>query len=216
MKANGKKLFFTAACLLAAFAVWTVSVSFIDVRPIGPQGSAVGFAALNSFVHNLTGVHMSLYTVTDCAGLVPVVCVLVFAVIGLIQWIRRKSLRAVDPDLLLLGGFYLAVMAVYVLFEIFVVNYRPVLINGILEPSYPSSTTLLIMCVMPTTGMQLRARIKNATLRQCMSVLIAAFTVLMVICRLISGVHWFTDIIGGVLLSTGLVSMYKTAVRTFR
>jgi undecaprenyl-diphosphatase len=103
-------------------------------------------------------------------------------------------------------------MAVYVLFEIFVVNYRPVLIDGILEASYPSSTTMLVMCVMPTAIMQLAGRIKNHILKRCVTSAITAFTAFMVIARLVSGVHWLTDIVGGALLSAGLVLMYRAVI----
>jgi undecaprenyl-diphosphatase len=153
-------------------------------------------------------VHLSLYTVTDVLSLIPLGVVMGFALLGLSQWVRRKSLWKVDRSILVLGGFYAAVMAIYLLFEVAVVNYRPVLINGLLEASYPSSTTMLVMCVMPTAAMQLHTRIKKRLLRQSVIFLIIAFTSFMVIGRLISGVHWFSDIIGGALLSAGLVLMY--------
>jgi undecaprenyl-diphosphatase len=171
--------------------------------------SAVGFASLNGFVHRLTGVRMSLYTVTDWLGLIPLGIIFAFAVLGLTQWLRRKSLRSVDPDILLLGGFYLLVMAFYVFFEIFAVNFRPVLIAGILEVSYPSSTTMLSLCVMPTAAMQFRRRIRNRVFRRWLVIVIALFTAFMVIGRLLSGVHWFSDIVGGILLSAGLVLLYS-------
>ena len=205
-----KKNFGIAAILLGAFVVWTAAVQLVDVQPIGPQGSTVGFATVNSWVHNLTGVHMALYMVTDWLGLVPIVFAIGFALLGLIQWVKRKHLRQVDFSILVLGGFYLLVMAAYVLFEVFVINYRPVLINGCLEASYPSSTTMLALCVMPTTLMQLNARIKSQTLKRCAAFGITAFTVFMVIGRLLSGVHWFTDIVGGALLSAGLVMLYHS------
>ena len=208
MKKETKKNFGIAAILLGAFVVWTVAVQLVDVQPIGPQGSTVGFATVNSWVHNLTGVHMSLYTVTDWLGLVPIAFAIGFALLGLIQWIKRKHLRQVDYSIIVLGGFYLLVMAAYVLFEVFVINYRPVLINGCLEASYPSSTTMLVLCVMPTTLMQLNARIKSQTLKRWVGFGITAFILFMVIGRLLSGVHWFTDIIGGALLSAGLVMLY--------
>ena len=198
--------------MLLAFLLWTVAIQFIDVESIGPQESSVGFATINQFFHNLTGVHMSLYTITDWLGLVPLGFIMGFAFLGLIQWIKRKHLLKVDYSILVLGGFYIVVMAVYVLFEMFVVNYRPVLINGYLEASYPSSTTMLVMCVMPTAIMQFNARIKNNVLKRCVASAIIAFIVFMVIGRLISGVHWFTDIIGGALLSTGLVLMYRAII----
>ena len=212
MKKENQRNFCIATCMLFAFFLWTATIQFIDVQTIGPQGSSVGFATLNGFVHNLTGVHMSLYAITDWLGLVPLAFVMGFALLGLVQWIKRKYLLKVDYSILVLGGFYIVVMAVYVLFEVFVVNYRPVLIGGILEASYPSSTTMLVMCVMPTAIMQFNARIKNNILKRFVASAITVFVVFMVIGRLVSGVHWFTDIIGGALLSTGLVLMHRAII----
>ena len=212
MKKENQRNICIAACILLAFLLWTVAIQFVDVQTIGPLESSVGFATINQFVHNLTGVHMVLYTITDWLGLVPLTFVMGFALLGLIQWIKRKRLLKVDYNILILGGFYIIMMAVYVLFEMLVVNYRPVLIGGILEGSYPSSTTMLVMCVMLTAIMQFNARIKNNVLKRFVSSAIIAFIVFMVICRLVSGVHWFTDIIGGALLSTGLVQMYRAII----
>ena len=208
MKKKNKKTLVWGASLLSAFVLWTVLVRFVDVQMIGPEESSVGFATLNGYVHNLIGVNMSLYTITDWLGLIPIGVAFGFAVLGLLQWVRRKSLLKVDKSVLALGGFYLIVMAVYLLFEKAVINYRPVLINGYLEASYPSSTTMLVMCVMPTAMMQFSARIKNNLFRRCVMVAITEFIVFMVIGRLVSGVHWITDIIGGALFSTGIVLMY--------
>ena len=126
--------------------------------------------------------------------------------------LREKNILKVDYSILVLGGFYIVVMAAYVLFEVFIVNYRPVLIDGILEASYPSSTTMLVMCVMPTAIMQLNTRIKSDVLKRCVSSSITIFVVFMIIGRLVSGVHWFSDIVGGALLSAGLVLMYRAII----
>ncbi len=203
-----KKLFLSAAGLLAAFALWTIAVTSIDVQPIGPEGSIVGFATMNSLVHSLTGVHWTLYTITDWLGLVPIAVCFGFGVLGLVQWIQRKKITKVDRNILALGGFYIVVMAAYVLFEYVVINRRPVLIDGFLEASYPSSTTMLVLCVMPTAMLQLRDRIKSKIANRVVLSLITVFMVFMVISRLLSGVHWLSDIIGGILLSAGLVLSY--------
>ena len=207
-----KRKYCIALGLLAAFALWTMAIRQIDVQAIGPQGSTVGFAALNSMVHRLTGVHMQLYSITDWLGLVPVSFGFGFAALGLTQWIKRKSVLKVDRSILILGAFYIVTLAAYLFFESYVINYRPVLIAGSLEASYPSSTTLLVLCVMPTAMMQLRGRIKNHALRKAVTVAIAAFIVFMVAGRLISGVHWLTDMIGGILLSAGLVMIYDSLI----
>ena len=198
---------------LAAFALWTVLVRFIDVQAIGPNGSSVGFAALNKAVHETIGVHWGLYTVTDWLGLIPIVFVLGFAILGLVQLVRRRSLFKVDCSILVLGGFYIVVMAMYLLFEEVVINYRPVLIDSNLEASYPSSTTMLALCVLPTAMMQLKSRIRHIAVRRAVLVTLGTLTAFMVVGRLISGVHWLTDIIGGVLLSVGLVMLYAFATK---
>lgn len=194
--------------LLAAFILWTLAVSLVDVQAIGPRDSAVGFATINGWFHDLTGVDMNLYHITDWLGLVPVAFGFGFAILGLVQWIRRKSLFKVDRSILVLGGFYIVTLAAYLFFEDFVINYRPVLIEGFLEASYPSSTTLLVLCVMPTALIQLRNRVTNPILRRIVCAAITAFMVFMVAGRLLSGVHWLTDIIGGILLAAGLVTLY--------
>lgn len=207
------KNFCLPTSFLLAFVLWTIAVRFVDVKPIGPNDSTVGLATLNGFFHNLTGTNMTLYTITDWLGLVPVAVCFGFAALGLCQFIKRKSLLKVDSSILVLGGFYIVTIVAYLLFEEVVINYRPILINGFLEASYPSSTTLLVLCVMPTAAMQLNARIKNQTIKRCVTIAIVAFIVFMVLGRLLSGVHWLTDIIGGVLLSTGLVLMYAWATK---
>ena len=207
-----RKSFYIGVCLLALFVLWTVALHVVDVRAIGPGGSSVGFATLNKLIHNSTGVRMLLYTVTDWLGLVPLCFIMGFGVLGLCEWIKRKNLFKVDYNILVLGGFYIVVMAIYIFFEMFVVNYRPILINGYLEASYPSSTTMLVMCVMPTAIMQFNTRIKNSIFRRCVAFIITAFIVFMVIGRLVSGVHWFSDIVGGAILSSGLVMIYDSIV----
>ena len=208
MEKKNKKRLVLGAGLVVAFVLWTVLVCFVDVRTIGPEGSSVGFATLNGFVHELTGVNWLLYTVTDWLGLVPIAAALGFAILGLVQLIKRKSLWKVDHSILALGVFYIVVMAAYLVFEIVVINYRPTLIEGYLEASYPSSTTMLVMCVMPTAAMQLNARIKNTVFRRCVIITIIVFIAFMVIGRFLSGVHWITDIIGGALFSAGVVTTY--------
>jgi len=210
MKRTGKRRIFVGAGFLAAFVLWTVLVSFVDVRAIGPSGSSVGFATLNGYVHKFTGVNYYLYTIIDWLGLVPIGVAFGFAMLGLAQWIKRKSLLKVDRSLLALGGFYVVVLVAYIFFEIVVINYRPVLLGGYLEASYPSSTTMLVMCVMPAAMMQLHERIKNDVFRRCVMISIAVFITFMVIGRLVSGVHWLSDIIGGALISAGLVIVYAS------
>ncbi len=208
-----KRTLLTSLGFLSAFAVWTALILLVDVQAIGPNGSAVGLATVNGLFHRLTGVHIDLYTITDWLGLVPIAVVLGFAIFGLAQWIKRKHIRSVDFDILVLGGFYIITMLCYMFFEVVVINRRPILIDGFLEASYPSSTTLLVLCVMLTAMMQIHSRIKTRWLRSGVLIAIECFIGFMVMGRLISGVHWLSDIVGGILLSAGLVLFYKFLIR---
>ena len=208
MKNKGKRELMPGLVLLAGFLVWTILIRHIDVQRAGPRGTEIGFASFNVWFHRLTGVHMLIYTITDWLGLVPIFICMGFGLLGLVQWIKRRSLRRVDSDILLLGVYYVMVIFCYLLFEMVPINYRPILIEGNLEASYPSSTTLLVLSVMPTLRFQADRRVLSAVLRKAITIFVIVFSVFMVVGRLISGVHWATDIIGSVLLSSGLFMIY--------
>ena len=212
MKKDGRKLLIAGLIMMAAFVIWTMLIQTVDVRPAGQNGTDIGFAAMNLAFHRMTGVHMSIYTITDWLGLVPIAVCMVFGVMGLIQLVKRKNLFKVDGDILLLGVYYILVIAGYLIFEMIPLNYRPVLIEGRMEASYPSSTTLLVVSVMPTLAFEVRRRMKNTALRYALYWFTVAFTAFMVIGRTVSGVHWLTDIIGALLLSAGLYLIYYGAV----
>ena len=207
-----KRNLLAGAGLIGAFTLWTVLIQCVDVQNVGQNGTKVGFAEFNVWFHELTDVHMMIYTITDWLGLVPIFICLCFGVLGLVQLIKRRSLLKVDPDILLLGVYYVLVIACYLIFEMIPVGYRPVMIEGRLEASYPSSTTLLVLSVMPTLMFQVNRRFSNAMIRKTVAVFVITFSGFMVIGRLISGVHWATDIIGSVLLSAGLYILYRSIV----
>ena len=209
MKKNCKAWFICAAALFAVFAVFTLLAAFYDVRPVGPDGSEVGFAALNLHVFQKLGAHMQWYDITEYLGYLALAVAATFGATGLFQLVKRRSIRRVDPQILVLGAFYALVLCCYVFFEVVVINFRPVLVEGQLEASYPSSHTVLTVCIMGTAALQLHRLLQNKKpLRigaEILAVLIAGVTV---VGRLLSGVHWFTDIVGGLLLSAALLVLY--------
>lgn len=207
-----KKHFIIGGILLAMFALWTCMIQFFDVGAIGPEGTKVGFSIINSRFHNLTGVNMTLYNITDWMGLMPIVVCVIFGCVGFLQMVKRRSIVRVDADIILLGIYYIAVIAAYIAFEMIPINYRPILINGFLEASYPSSTALLVLSVMPTLAFQVKRRIKNHAIIKVITAMTIGFSVFMVLGRLVSGVHWLTDIIGSCLFSPGLYYVYKAFV----
>lgn len=189
--------------------IWTVAAGVADVSAIGPSGSSVGLSTLNAAVRDLVGVRMELYELTDILGLVPIAVALGYAIVGAAQLIGRRSLWRVDRRILALGGLYIALGVVFVGFELMPLNYRPVLIEGVLEASYPSSTTLLVMTVIPAFLVDVATRVKKKRIFWVIFAVSAAFCAFVVAARILSGVHWFSDVVGGLLISAALVLSYS-------
>lgn len=181
----------------------------VDTDNIGPNNSIVGFSHLNKFFYDLTNTNFLIYEITDWAGIVPILIGFVYGFVGLIQWIKRKKISKVDSNILSLGIFYLITLGVYIFFEYYVINRRPVLISGYLEAFYPSSTTMLALCFITTSIYQTNKYCKKPNNRVVFNIIQILFIAFMVIGRLISGVHWLTDIVGGIIISISLINMYK-------
>ena len=197
---------------IIAFVIWTVLIQKVDVQSVGANGTNIGFATINCWFHKLTGVHMEIYHITDWLGLIPIFICIIFGCVGFIQLIKRRSLFKVDCDIIVLGIYYMIVIVGYLIFEMVPINYRPILIGGFLETSYPSSTTLLVLCVMPTLTEQMNRRVGHTIIKRFTEVFVICFSAFMVLGRLISGVHWLTDIVGAFVLSAGLFCIYKAVV----
>ena len=204
---NKKRNFLISGILLLIAITFTILVKVVDVKQIGVNNSSIGFATLNQFIFETTGVNIIWYHITDWLGLIPVFMAIVYAFIGLIQLIKRRSIFKVDKEIILLGLYYIIVIALYVFFEKVIINYRPILMNGFLEASYPSSHTLMTICICGSSILINKKLFNNKITKaiNCLSIIIITITV---VGRLISGVHWFTDIIGGILISSGLLMTF--------
>ena len=205
---KNKHSLITPAVLFAVFVLYTAAVALIDVKPVGQMNSNVGMATINKALSDAIGIHMIWYDITNILGILALLIAAFFGVVGVIQLVTRKSLLKVDRDIIILGCFYVMVIVCYVLFDHFAINYRPVMLEDTLEASYPSSHNMLAVCVMSTAICQLKWKMRDEHVSRIVQGVLAVLIVLTVVGRMISGVHWFTDIIGGVLLSAFLVSLY--------
>ena len=204
---NKKRNFLISGILLLIAITFTILVKVVDVKQIGVNNSSIGFATLNQFIFETTGVNMIWYHITDWLGLIPVFMAIVYAFIGLIQFIKRRSIFKVDKEIILLGLYYIIVIALYVFFEKVIINYRPILMNGFLEASYPSSHTLMTICICGSSIL-INKKLFNNKITKVINYLSIIIITITVVGRLISGVHWFTDIRGGILISSGLLMTF--------
>lgn len=193
--------------LLIGSFIFIVLLKNIDIKCNAVNNSCIGFATINQFIFNNIGVNMLWYTITDYLGLIPIFISIIYAIIGFKQLIKRKNIRMVDKEIIVLGIFYIVVISTYILFEKYIINYRPILMNGLLEASFPSSHTLMTICLCGSSIIINNRLFKN-NFTKIVNVISLFIIIITIIGRLISGVHWFTDIIGGILISSFLLMLF--------
>ena len=208
--------FLLADILIVSFVIFTLGIKAFDVQAIGPNGTEIGFATINAAVRDNLSYNKGFYIASEVVGYFALLLAAGFALLGLYQLIKRKSLLKVDKSILVLGVFLLLVMLFYILFNSFVVNYRPILIDGELEPGYPSSHTMLAICVFYMCSQVLMEITKDPMLAGSIRKVLLALMVLEVGLRFLSGVHWLTDIVGAILLSLAICTMFNAVLTTIR
>ena len=206
-KKNANKFLAGGAVFAVLFLIWIALIKLVDVSAIGPEGTEVGLAGINKAIHEALGVNMTLYKITDILGYVALLVAGLFALFGLVQLIKRKSLAKVDGAIYALAGLYVVTIGLYVVFEKVIINYRPVVMPDevALEASFPSSHTMLACVIFGSAIVMIGKYIDNDMLCKLLIALATVLLILVVVGRFVSGVHWFTDIVGGVLISGALV-----------
>lgn len=204
------------AILTGIFLLYTLLVKVVDVQAIGPMNTSVGFATVNGWFFKTLGTNDLFYTLSKIAGIICLAVAFLFAGIGAMQLYQRRSLMKVDKNLLCMGGIFLLVILLYVFFDKVPVNYRPVLEDGALEASYPSTHTMLACVIMGCAMIECGQVVTRKSALKYIRWFCWAMIAITIICRFLSGVHWFTDIIGGILISLAIVSLYYTLVMYFR
>ncbi|MBQ1965591.1 MAG: phosphatase PAP2 family protein [Clostridia bacterium] len=216
MKKKARVSLICSLVFLALFLLLTFLVMKVDVQPIGPNGSTVGLGSINEVCFRIFGSNPIWDKISDLCMAGSLLVAGGFACLGVWQLISRKSLKKVDLDLYLLAGLYAVTVAFYLLFEVVVINCRPVLVDGILEPSYPSSHTMLVFVILISAIVQVGLRVKNRLLRYGLTVAATLVGILTAVSRLFAGVHWFTDVFAAILLSGFLTFLYKALVLQFK
>lgn len=207
-----KSILIVSIALFALFFVFTVLVATVDKAAGKVAGTEIGFSSLNLAFFNATHKNGEIsngwYKLTQILGYLALIEAAGFAAYGVIQLIKRKSLKKIDKDLFVLAAAYVLLAIFYVAFEKIVINYRPVLENGEKAASYPSSHTMLTLTIAGSGIFMLRRRISHRTALISAETLSAAVMLVMVIGRALSGVHYLTDIFGGILLSAAIVTLF--------
>ena len=209
---KGKKNFIYFGLLLLIFIAFTLLIKNVDVQAIGPENSEVGLATINDAFHGIFNYNELLYKISKYLGYISFLIIGLYGIKGLIQLIKEKNLFKVDKKLLILGGFYVVVLLVYILFKFIIINYRPVLEDGVLEASYPSSHTILSICVCASSLMISKDIFKKEKFTKILNVCTYILMFGIIVTRVLSGVHWLTDIVGAILISLALCNLFKGSI----
>ena len=206
-----KQKLFDFLVLLAVTVLFCILVCFVDVAAIGPAGTKVGFSHLNGWFRDLIGTNMVLYRITNLLGYLALLVCCGFAFMGGMQLLQGKSLKKVDRNIIAVGVFYVIIIALYLLFEKVAINYRPIIMPGedAPEASFPSSHTMLALTVFGSAPWIMNRYLKDANVRKIFTAVCWILGILTVVLRLLSGVHWLTDIIAGFLISATLLAGFK-------
>ncbi len=209
-----KKKMMAAAILAAFFVLFIILVKTVDVAAIGPNDTKVGFSGINAAVSGAFGYNGFFYKLTQILGYLSIVIALVFAEEGIEQLIRRRSFKAIDGEIIVTGALYVLTAIVYLFFEIVKVNYRPVIMPGDAAPeaSFPSSHTVLACVILIGAVIFCRRYLANKKLAKIFTVAFSVTAGVTVLGRILAGVHWFTDVIGGLIISAALIVAYAAAL----
>lgn len=210
---KNKKWIISTSVVSVIALVYTILIAFVDRNAIGANDSVVGFSKINKYFLDLLKFNGTFYNITKYTGIIIILIAVIYMIIALIELIKRKKYKEVDSELIFAGVFYIALIIIYFVFELLKINYRPILMDGVLEPSYPSSHTMLAVFICVSALLINKKIIKNTPLKITIDTITIIIGLVTVIGRIISGVHWITDIIGGILISTALVLGYVLAIK---
>ena len=213
MNRENKNTYFNALILFCAYIFFTITAMRFDRLSIGPNESIVGFSTVNLFFKNLLGYNPLFYKISSILGYGIILITVMFFVYTIFDIIKNKSLSKIDRSLFFLMVYYFLLVIVYIIFDkVVVINYRPVILKTTLEPSYPSTHTFLAIAIMSAANTQFRLKIKDVDLCSKVNIIFTIYTFAVVFSRFLSGVHWFSDIIGGILLGAAFGILYKAIV----
>lgn len=193
-------------------------VIFFDVQPVGIYGSDLGFASLNTSFASLIGHNFTFAQISDYLGYAALLIVAIYALIGLFYLVKHKSFAKVPTSIYVLGAYYIIIGLIYVIFTFVAFNRRPVNYGDVFEPSFPSSHTILGLCVPLANIFMLKFSFLKDIFRGKkplrLAIIIASIVLssALVVLRTLSGIHWLTDIFGAILYSATLLSALRLAL----
>ena len=209
MKKNKLKInAILSGVLTLCFVLFTILVKCVDTAYVGATDKKIGFSSLNAIFYNNIQVSDLFDKLSDVLMIISIAIIALAVVVSVVQLVKRKSLKKIDREFYAFAIVLVLMVCVYVMFEIIDLNFRPVLIDGKVEASYPSSHTMLELTVFMCLMVYGLSNLKSNKQKIICSLVLGALIIAVVLFRVLSGMHWATDIIASIILSLMLTSYY--------
>ena len=201
-----KRWWWVAVACTVIFILFTIMVTALDGQTV--DGHRLGLATMNGWWRDLVGVNAAWRVVSDVVAVGTVFGAVGLLIVQIVAVVRGRGLRPVVRDWWGVDLVLISLGICYGLFQIVVINYRPLLMHGVAEASYPSSHVLLFATVWPLLILTLWRMTKRRWVR--VTVMVVGMMVMLagIVARALSGYHWLSDLVGGVLLGVTLVAWY--------
>ncbi|MBQ3464767.1 phosphatase PAP2 family protein [Candidatus Saccharibacteria bacterium] len=154
--------------------------------------------------------------ITDIILISAIAILGVFAVLGLIQWIKRKSFKKVDKELRWMPLPLALMAAIYLIFDKVLpkfFDFMPTRPNGSGEPSFPSTHVMVVATIFFLVFMVLPKYVENKTMRIILEILMLAGIILTCIGRVLANMHWPLDVFGGIVFAFFFAEVYILTIK---
>ena len=144
--------------------------------------------------------------VTNIILIASFVVLAIFAILGLYQWITRKSLKKVDKPLLWFPLPLVLMAITYIVFDKFLIcNTRP---DGSGEASFPSKHVMIVATIFLLVALILPRYIKSKTAYILLDFFMLTFIILVSVGRVLANKHWPSDVLGALGFAVIFAAIY--------
>lgn len=138
----------------------------------------------------------------------------VFAILAFCQWIKRKSLAKIDPELLWLPLPLVLMAATYFIFDkLLILSTRP---NGSGESSFPSTHVMVVTTIFAIAAILIPKYVKSDLIRTFLYAAMLTLVATTCVGRVLADMHWIADVIGALVFSAIFVIIYYLIIRRKR
>lgn len=196
-----KKRYLIISCAsLLLFLLFLIMLYTVDVKNIGAGVTKVGLCFINN--HSFMASNASMWDkISDVCMYLGIGVIGALFILGVVQLIQRKNILKVDKEILVFGCLVVLMIIIWLFFDkVLIVNNRPILVDGKVECSFPSTHIMITSFALLSGSYYLFKKINKKHLTIIMYVASAIIVTICFLGRVLSGMHFLTDAVCGLLM----------------